>query len=127
MRLKRIQFSIVLIVLVTVALVVSCSSLIQTGPAAPAVAVHPEADFTRSCVECHSEATPEITAQWAASGHGKLNYGCYICHGDGEAEFTVTPATDNCVACHSSSAEHLEDVAGTGCFECHNGHSLIAE
>lgn len=127
MKDHRFSAKIVIISVVMAALVVACAQYLQTGQKPAAATTHPEADFSRSCVECHTTVTPDITAQWASSGHGKLNYGCYICHGDGEQVFTVKPGTDGCISCHSSSMEHLEDAGETSCFKCHNGHNLTAE
>jgi len=127
MRQIRINIAVVMVAMIATGLIVSCGLSQQSGPEAAAKAKHPEADFSRSCVECHTEATPEITAKWASSGHGKLNYGCYICHGDGVQTFTVKPHSNGCISCHSGSMEHLEDVGDVSCFECHNGHTLIAD
>ncbi|MBC8214269.1 MAG: hypothetical protein H8E71_06505 [Candidatus Marinimicrobia bacterium] len=88
--------------------------------------IHQEVDFDISCMECHEEVTPEIVENWVESGHGILNYGCYICHGDGSVEFNVLPKTDNCIACHSSSEGHLMRMEYEGCFDCHDGHTLSA-
>ena len=87
---------------------------------------HVDEDFTQSCSECHSDITPEIYSDWKSSGHGKLNYGCYICHGDGLVEFYPTAHTDGCISCHSSKEPHLARFEYTGCFDCHNGHTLSA-
>ena len=127
MRQQRVFLPIVMSMLFIAAVIVSCGPLMQGGPEAAKAAKHPEADFSQSCVDCHRQATPEITAQWASSGHGKLNYGCYICHGDGEQTFAVKPGSDGCISCHSASFEHIEEVGNTSCFECHNGHTLAAE
>jgi hypothetical protein len=85
---------------------------------------HPEVDFTISCKECHKETSPEIYEDWAGSGHGKMNFGCYMCHGDGEEEFYVKPASDNCISCHSAQDVDFSQSKFNNCFDCHQGHSL---
>jgi hypothetical protein len=85
---------------------------------------HPDVDFTMSCRDCHKETTPDIYKQWAGSGHGKMNFGCYLCHGDGEETFHVKPATDNCMSCHSDQDVDFSAGKFDSCFDCHNGHSL---
>ncbi|MBN2366360.1 MAG: hypothetical protein JXL67_09330, partial [Calditrichaeota bacterium] len=62
---------------------------------------HPEVDYSISCQECHSELTPEIFQEWQDSKHGVMNYGCYMCHGDGVEEFAAKPGSERCTACHS--------------------------
>lgn len=131
---KRISVNILLAITVVifVALIVSCGALTQSDTTplatkAAKVATHPVVDFSLSCVECHEGVTPTITAKWSASGHGRVNFGCYICHGDGEETFAAKPGTDGCISCHSGSMEHLNSVGQTSCFECHDGHTLVAE
>jgi hypothetical protein len=85
---------------------------------------HPDVDFTISCRECHKETTPDIYDDWAGSGHGKMNYGCYMCHGDGKEEFYVKPASDNCISCHSGQDVDFSKSKFDNCFDCHQGHSL---
>lgn len=85
---------------------------------------HTEVDFSISCMECHSEETPDIYEDWARSGHGKMNFGCYMCHGDGIEEFSVSTTTDKCISCHSSASGHLMRMENQGCFNCHDGHTL---
>ncbi|MBC8215683.1 MAG: hypothetical protein H8E64_04130 [Candidatus Marinimicrobia bacterium] len=86
--------------------------------------IHEDVDFSLGCTECHEEETPDIFEDWAISGHGAMNYGCYICHGDGTIEFYPEPSIDGCTSCHESAAGHLMRVENDGCFECHDGHSL---
>lgn len=88
---------------------------------------HPDVDFTLSCGECHMEVTPEIHTEWAESAHGKMNFGCYMCHGDGQQEFAVKPGTDRCISCHSGDEKCIERTKDGNCFDCHKGHSLIVE
>jgi len=85
---------------------------------------HPEVDFSVSCTECHREATPEIVAQWENSKHGLVNVKCYVCHGDGEVEFSPKPTSDRCVGCHSRYEVDFSKLAVKSCFSCHHGHTL---
>ena len=88
---------------------------------------HPDADFSMSCKECHMEVTPDIYTTWAESGHGKMNFGCYMCHGDGQEEFYVKPGSDRCISCHSGHEKCIEMTGDGNCFDCHKGHSLKVE
>ena len=98
------------------------------GPTTVQAAImHPAEDFSSvSCSECHADATPDIYTAWKESGHGKMDYGCYICHGDGVVEFHPMASTEGCVSCHSNNESHLARHEYEGCFDCHNAHSLSA-
>ncbi len=85
---------------------------------------HPDVDFSISCQECHAEATPEAFSDWKNSKHGVMDYGCYICHGDGKEEFHVKPGTERCVGCHSPQEVDFSQIAVDNCFDCHKGHTL---
>lgn len=87
---------------------------------------HASVDFSESCMQCHAEVSPDIYSDWKSSGHGILNYGCYICHGDGETEFYPVGSEDKCISCHSKSEGHLARMEYTGCYDCHDGHTLKA-
>lgn len=58
------------------------------GNSAPKKDKHPDVDWTIGCAECHEEMTPEVFKDWKESKHGDMNFGCYICHGDGQETFT---------------------------------------
>ena len=85
---------------------------------------HSEVDFSLSCTECHQEETPEIVKEWRNSDHGIMNFGCYMCHGDGEVEFESSPSTERCISCHSDQEVDFTKVKLQNCFDCHQGHSL---
>jgi hypothetical protein len=85
---------------------------------------HIDVDYTISCMECHVQETPEITKEWKESEHGAMNYGCYMCHGDGEEEFYAKPGTERCISCHSDQDVDFSKVAVNNCFDCHQGHTL---
>lgn len=85
---------------------------------------HPDEDFSVSCLECHSVETPEVAKAWTEGMHGLVNVGCFICHGDGQEEFFVSPSSDLCMGCHSSYEVKFEKSDISSCFTCHNGHSL---
>ncbi len=86
---------------------------------------HLDVDFSVSCLECHTEETPEVVADWSAGTHGQVNVGCFICHGDGEEEYYASPGTEACISCHDSMAEEVATAeSDENCFTCHNGHKL---
>lgn len=85
---------------------------------------HPEVDFSISCQECHQETSPQIYQEWKDSAHGVMNYGCYLCHGDGQEEFAAKPGSERCVGCHSPQEVDFSKLAVDNCFDCHQGHSL---
>ncbi len=85
---------------------------------------HPEVDFSVSCVECHTNVTPDIVKEWKSSKHGEMNFGCYMCHGDGQQEFYPRPSSDRCISCHGDYAVDFSKTKATNCFDCHQGHTL---
>ena len=87
---------------------------------------HIEVDFDISCMECHQEETPEIVSDWKSSTHGKMNFGCYMCHGDGIEDFAASPKADRCEACHSGNKKCEMKTHEGKCFDCHDGHTLIS-
>ena len=127
---KLFKIGKIILIPVSVLMIVSCctdTTAITPEPiAVKAIIVHPDEDFSMGCSECHADVTPDIYTDWKGSGHGKMNYGCYICHGDGEVEFYPMASTEGCVSCHSNNEAHLARVEYDGCFDCHDGHSLSA-
>jgi len=127
---KLLQMGKIGIILVIGLIIVSCcppeTTTVTPEPITTKVLVtHPDEDFTSmSCSECHADITPDIYNDWKESGHGKMDYGCYICHGDGLVEFYPTANTEGCVACHSNNEPHLARFEYGRCFECHDVHSL---
>lgn len=85
---------------------------------------HIDVDYSISCMECHAEETPEVTKEWKESAHGVMNFGCYMCHGDGQEEFYPKPETERCISCHSDQEVSNSTVAVNNCFDCHQGHTL---
>lgn len=85
---------------------------------------HAEVDFSISCVECHSDATPDIVKDWKGSKHGMMNFACYMCHGDGQETFAAKPGSDSCIGCHSGHEVDFSQVKVKNCFDCHGGHTL---
>ena len=54
------------------------------------------------CVDCHSQTTPSVVAEWKNSKHGKLS--CDTCHG-----------TD-----HKTAEDvKLAKTSSTACLQCH--------
>lgn len=78
----------------------------------------------RSCVDCHMEVTPEITEAWKSSKHGMMNFGCYMCHGDGIEAFKPQPTGEMCMGCHSGKQTDMVKIKARSCFDCHSGHTL---
>ncbi len=87
-------------------------------------AKHPDVDFSISCVECHQEETPDAVKDWKSSMHGRMNFGCYMCHGDGQEEFYPQPGTERCIGCHSPQEVDFSKLPVKNCFDCHKGHTL---
>ena len=85
---------------------------------------HPDVDWTVGCQDCHSEATPEIFQAWENSRHGTVNFGCYICHGDGQETFYAKATDDRCLGCHAGHEVNYENTKFESCYDCHNGHTL---
>lgn len=85
---------------------------------------HPDVDWTISCTECHADVTPEVVEKWSESRHGAVNFGCYICHGDGEEVFYAKGTDERCIGCHAGQEVNFEKIKMKSCFDCHNGHSL---
>lgn len=130
---KRISAYVVFIILSTMLLMACASEKVAQKPAEPVKAVsvepekHVEVDFSISCVECHETETPEAVAEWRKSTHGKMNFGCYMCHGDGVENFAPSPKMDRCVACHSGNEKCINQTNSGKCFDCHDGHSMKTE
>ncbi|WP_150109319.1 hypothetical protein [Caldithrix abyssi] len=97
---------------------------IQAGDGKAQGQKHPELDYSISCTECHEEVTPEIVAEWKSSKHGMMNFGCYMCHGDGQVEFKAKPDTEGCLSCHTGSPVDASKGGNLQCFTCHQGHTL---
>lgn len=84
---------------------------------------HPEVDWSIGCQECHADVTPDIFSDWHSSRHGEVNFGCYICHGDGEDEFFPQGSDATCSGCHAGYEAQLTEK-NSSCYDCHNGHTL---
>ena len=127
---KLFKIGKIFLIPISVLMIVSCCTetiVVTPEPiAVKAKIVHSAEDFSMGCSECHADVTPDIYADWQGSGHGKMNYGCYICHGDGDVEFYPTASEEGCVSCHSNNEAHLARVDYDGCFDCHDGHTLSA-
>ena len=126
---QRINVLIIMMIF-SVILVIACTAKKTVEKAAAVnnvVAVesekHAEVDFTVSCMECHQEETPDAFNAWKVSSHGKMNFGCYMCHGDGVEEFSANPSVERCEACHSDHEECMTKNVD-GCYDCHDGHSM---
>ncbi len=85
---------------------------------------HMKVDFSQSCTECHTEMTPDVVAVWQESRHGETSVKCYVCHGDGEVEFSANGDDERCSGCHGDKVVDFAKAPGDRCFDCHDGHSL---
>lgn len=85
---------------------------------------HPDVDFSISCMECHTEVTPDAVKEWKSSKHGQMNFGCYMCHGDGQQEFYAHPGSERCTSCHPGKAVDFSKTKVQTCYDCHPGHAL---
>lgn len=114
------------------ALIITACTTMKTATKTPEVPViqedepekHLEVDWSVSCVECHTEETPVAVEEWRNSAHGVMNFGCYMCHGDGEEEFYPRPGSEKCISCHSDNEIEFEKTPLNDCFDCHQGHTL---
>ena len=121
----------VIFLIFSAVLIMACAAekTVKKAPEpAPVVSAEPEkhadVDFTISCMECHQEETPEAVTEWKESSHGKMNFGCYMCHGDGSESFAASPKADRCEACHSGNEKCIIKTNEGKCYDCHNGHSM---
>lgn len=85
---------------------------------------HPDVDWEIGCQECHAETTPDIYADWEGSKHGMVNFGCFICHGDGQETFYPSGSDKRCGGCHAGQLVEFEKTKFESCFDCHDGHTL---
>ena len=65
-----------------------------------------------------------IAASFILTSNGIMNFGCYMCHGDGEEEFYPRPGSERCISCHSDQEVDFSKTSLNNCFDCHQGHSL---
>jgi len=63
----------------------------------------PTANLSAQCVDCHSQTTPSVVAEWKKSKHGKLT--CDTCHGadhkTAEDVKLAKTSTAACLQCHA--------------------------
>lgn len=126
---QKISFLVVFVVF-SVILVMACASekAVQKATVAKELISaepekHAEVDFSISCMECHQEVTPEAYDAWKESSHGKMNFGCYMCHGDGTVTFASSPTVESCESCHTGHEACMINHADA-CYDCHDGHSM---
>lgn len=110
-------------------------SLLALLLSAPALAKgHPRIDASRTadaCESCHAEATPEAVTRWESGKHGLVLVKCFVCHGSTGKDFALRPAAARCAGCHPDQVAAVvpakaagKQARGTGCFSCHEPHSL---
>ncbi|MCK4910570.1 MAG: hypothetical protein KAR83_02960 [Thermodesulfovibrionales bacterium] len=139
--------TIMITLAITMTVAVLIPALTQMETAAAEVREDSSAQNEGSCVDCHRDTTPGITATWEISAHGATNVPCTDCHGTDEQaahDRKHTVDAERCGACHSGAlADHrlgshskAMDAPGvkaadcTGCHRvayscqsCHSSHS----
>ena len=94
--------------LVAVMPLILLGSLRSTPPIDARLSVSPP-----TCVECHTDVTPGIVADWKVSKHSGVGVQCAVCHGgehesaDDVAEVKI-PTPETCAACHSDRVEQFK-------------------
>lgn len=127
---QKISMLVVFIIFSAILIMACASETVVKKVAEPKETVyvepekHADVDFSISCMECHQTETPEVTADWKKGAHGKMNFGCYICHGDGVENFASSPGANRCESCHSGSEKCFKQTVAGRCFDCHDGHTL---
>lgn len=120
----KIKIYVILVIGIFAFLFACSQSSEVTLNSRPLVTQHPNVDWTISCTDCHRDVTPEIVEAWNESRHGKVNFGCYICHGDGEEVFHAKGTDERCSGCHAGQEVNFEKTKMSSCFDCHDGHTL---
>jgi len=113
------------IMLAAVALLLPGSA--TPGPGASRTAEHPEVDSLISCIDCHSEATPEMITEYTGSLHGMNTVPCVVCHGALGSTFVSSPPAERCRGCHAEqvdTAQRTLPADRQACSSCHPMHSL---
>lgn len=85
---------------------------------------HPRVDFSVGCESCHEKETPRVVERFRAGAHSSTSVSCVLCHGDGEVEFRVRPASELCLTCHAENEVDFAKTPAKSCFDCHHAHSL---
>ncbi|NIM52255.1 MAG: cytochrome C [Gemmatimonadales bacterium] len=95
--------------MIAVMLVFTTAQTILLGPAS----LSAQAGAQSRCVDCHTEVTPGIVADWRESNHSKAGLDCAMCHGsdhtsteDVAAAGIVTP--QKCAMCHAERVKQFE-------------------
>ena len=104
-------------------LVVAGAATANAAEHAKEDAAHPIPMGSRDCLECHLDATPDISKQWQQSAHGYSMIKCQICHGDAK-NFAGIPTNENCRSCHPAQYTNNTAESGTACAACHPAHSF---
>ncbi len=89
----------------TILFLVSCVVMVPgMGPA--------EDDANDACIQCHSEASPGLVADWRASKHSGEEVGCVTCHGEKHSrkddwKLAVLPDETLCAQCHEEQFDQF--------------------
>jgi hydroxylamine dehydrogenase len=87
----------------------------QTRKAAPAAKISSAA---QECLECHTDSTPGIVAQWRGSAHARKSVDCFSCHEAAAKDpaafehnghrIAVIVTPNYCGRCHKAEAAEFE-------------------
>ena len=87
----------------------------QTRTSAPKPNVSAEA---QQCLECHTQSTPGIVAQWRGSAHAGKSVDCYSCHRANDSDpaafdhygqkIAVIVTPNYCGRCHQAETAQFE-------------------
>lgn len=69
--------------------------------------------IAQDCVECHTQATPGVAADWKASRHSQRGVSCVVCHGNEhkaatDAEKAKIPTPETCGMCHAARVKQFQ-------------------
>ncbi len=67
----------------------------------------------QTCIECHTNVTPNIVKDWQASKHFENEIDCSVCHGDKHntaenVNLAELPTPETCAACHDTQVEQYK-------------------
>ena len=73
----------------------------------------PAATLAQDCVECHTQVSPGIVADWQLSRHSQVGVQCSVCHGvehtaADDAAAAKIPTAETCAMCHAERVEQFK-------------------
>jgi hypothetical protein len=74
---------------------------------------HAPAAAPPSCVECHTQTTPQIVSDWQLSRHSQNGVLCSVCHGNdhssaADVEKVKIPTPETCALCHKDRVDQFK-------------------